>query len=368
MRCHWPRTTTDSRSVTDAAAASRAAVGELVASSSNAPSPRPAPNPVVACAGHRQHPHPRRDQSGLDAAVDVRREDVDDVAGREQRNRLGVRDPHRRGDETGTEPAQRRRPHQPDVGEHLSPAYGRDHRPPGRFAAVRAASRAAPRRRAAAPAAGRRRPHVAPAATSRAATTTGTRAGEAAPARAGRRPPSRPAGRPPAAVVARPRPGGARAATGPAGRARRRPASSRARVTAGRTGASGRRSRAGTRSRRRGRAGAASASTSRSRTPMMFSANTRSTSSWVTPSPCSRPASRSVTSATDVKQSPSSRARDASGTPVMPTTDQPCAACHSDSARVENRGPLTTTRVPPSTTGSPRSRPAASATCRPFGQ
>ena len=36
----------------------------------------------------------------------------------------------------------------------------------------------------------------------------------------------------------------------------------------------------------------------------------------------------------------------------------PAPACHSDSARLENRGPLTTTRVPPSTTGSPRSRPA----------
>jgi len=29
----------------------------------------------------------------------------------------------------------------------------------------------------------------------------------------------------------------------------------------------------------------------------------------------------------------------------MPTTDHPAAACHCDSARLENRGPLTTTRV-----------------------
>jgi len=33
----------------------------------------------------------------------------------------------------------------------------------------------------------------------------------------------------------------------------------------------------------------------------------------------------------------------------MLTSDQPCAANQADSARVENRGPCTTTIVPPST-------------------
>ena len=57
----------------------------------------------------------------------------------------------------------------------------------------------------------------------------------------------------------------------------------------------------------------------------------------------------SVTHATEVKHSASSRATDASGMPVIPTTDQPAAECHCDSARLENRGPLITTSVPPST-------------------
>src|SRR5690349_5791215 len=47
----------------------------------------------------------------------------------------------------------------------------------------------------------------------------------------------------------------------------------------------------------------------------------------------------------------------------MPTTDQPCAACHCDSARVENRGPLITTIVPSGTT-----LPAAITVARPAGQ
>src|SRR5207244_12842565 len=49
----------------------------------------------------------------------------------------------------------------------------------------------------------------------------------------------------------------------------------------------------------------------------------------------------------------------------MPTTDQPCAACHWDSARVENRGPLITTMVPPATTVS---LPTATTVRRPAGQ
>ena len=48
----------------------------------------------------------------------------------------------------------------------------------------------------------------------------------------------------------------------------------------------------------------------------------------------------------------SSRARTASGCPVMLTSDQPCAAKCRDSARVEKRGPSTTTIVPPSSTES----------------
>ena len=45
----------------------------------------------------------------------------------------------------------------------------------------------------------------------------------------------------------------------------------------------------------------------------------------------------------------------------------PASACHSDSARVENRGPLTTTRVPPSTRAA-RGRDAAASGCaRPSG-
>ncbi len=52
----------------------------------------------------------------------------------------------------------------------------------------------------------------------------------------------------------------------------------------------------------------------------------------------------------------------------MPTTDQPCAWCHNDSARVEKRGPSTTTSVPPSTGSQSRPRAAFSATARPVGQ
>ena len=59
-----------------------------------------------------------------------------------------------------------------------------------------------------------------------------------------------------------------------------------------------------------------------------------------------------------------SRAMDASGMPVIPTTDQPAAACHCDSARVEKRGPLITTSVPPSTAAGLAARNAA----RPRGQ
>ena len=40
----------------------------------------------------------------------------------------------------------------------------------------------------------------------------------------------------------------------------------------------------------------------------------------------------------------------------MPTSDQPWAAYHFDSARVENRGPSMTTIVPPSTTSGSAAR------------
>ena len=43
----------------------------------------------------------------------------------------------------------------------------------------------------------------------------------------------------------------------------------------------------------------------------------------------------------------------------MFTSDHPCAACHCDSARVENRGPSITTMVPPSTSRSPCSAAGA---------
>ena len=49
---------------------------------------------------------------------------------------------------------------------------------------------------------------------------------------------------------------------------------------------------------------------------------------------------------------------------VIPMIDQPCDWNSSDSAREEKRGPLTTTRVPPSVTG----RPDPSAAARPCGQ
>ena len=100
----------------------------------------------------------------------------------------------------------------------------------------------------------------------------------------------------------------------------------------------------------------------------MFSAKTWRTSSWVTPDSPSTPASRSVTSATVVKHMASSRAMAASGIPVIPTTLQPACWCQRLSAREENRGPLTTTRVPPSSTASPASRAARTTTGRPRGQ
>ena len=55
----------------------------------------------------------------------------------------------------------------------------------------------------------------------------------------------------------------------------------------------------------------------------MLSAKTRSTSAWETASPPSTPASWSVTSAIVVKHIASSRASEASGMPVIPTTVQP---------------------------------------------
>ena len=69
-----------------------------------------------------------------------------------------------------------------------------------------------------------------------------------------------------------------------------------------------------------------------------------------------------------MQQSAISRARTASGCPVMPTTDQPWAENHRDSARVEKRGPSTTTSVPPSVTAQSAVRAASSATARPVGQ
>ncbi len=65
---------------------------------------------------------------------------------------------------------------------------------------------------------------------------------------------------------------------------------------------------------------------------------------------------------------PSSRARAASGYWVMLTTDHPAAENHCDSARVEKRGPWMTTTVPPSCTGTPSARAAASVTPPSSGQ
>src|SRR5438874_2188816 len=55
---------------------------------------------------------------------------------------------------------------------------------------------------------------------------------------------------------------------------------------------------------------------------------------------------------------PSSRARYASGYCVMLTTSQPCVRNHADSARVEKRGPCTTTTVPRSCSRTPVPRAA----------
>ena len=52
----------------------------------------------------------------------------------------------------------------------------------------------------------------------------------------------------------------------------------------------------------------------------------------------------------------------------MLMTDQPAEANQADSARVENRGPSTTTTVPPSWTVMPSASPAATATARSSGQ
>ena len=253
MRCHCPRTTTDSRSVTDAAA-SRAAVGELVASSSSAPSPRPAPNPVERECGTDSTRAPAATSRASTPPSTFAARMSTTSPGREQRNRLGVRDPHRRGDETRTEPAQRRRPHQADVGEHLSPAYRRDHRPTGRLPrGTQRALRHRARRATLHPhvlrsqrgtsgdiarsdndrhtGRGRRRQRV---------QCEGHRAGQ----QAGCQQPSSP-GHGPAGL--------AQPAVQPGGCGVCRPGHVRPAVTAGRTGASGRRSRAGTSSRRPGR-------------------------------------------------------------------------------------------------------------------
>ena len=53
----------------------------------------------------------------------------------------------------------------------------------------------------------------------------------------------------------------------------------------------------------------------------------------------------------------------------MLTTGPPIAAYQRDSARVENRGPSTTTIVPPSVTATARApRPSARTVARPAGQ
>jgi hypothetical protein len=52
----------------------------------------------------------------------------------------------------------------------------------------------------------------------------------------------------------------------------------------------------------------------------------------------------------------------------MLTTAPPMLANHTDSARVEKRGPSTTTMVPPSTTSMPCVRAASAAVARPIGQ
>ena len=74
-----------------------------------------------------------------------------------------------------------------------------------------------------------------------------------------------------------------------------------------------------------------------------------STSAWVTPSPASTPASRSVTTRDrGVAERPARGRSTPPASRSCPTTDRPRAACQRDSARVEKRGPLTTTSVPPS--------------------
>ena len=64
----------------------------------------------------------------------------------------------------------------------------------------------------------------------------------------------------------------------------------------------------------------------------------------------------------------SSRARTASGCPVIPISVQPCAAYHCDSARVEKRGPSMTTSVPDPAGTQPAFRAASIACARPDGQ
>ena len=59
----------------------------------------------------------------------------------------------------------------------------------------------------------------------------------------------------------------------------------------------------------------------------------------------------------------------ASGMAVMPTMDQPWAWCIRDSAALENRGPPTTTSVPPSVADRrPSSRTADNTAARPRSQ
>ena len=69
-----------------------------------------------------------------------------------------------------------------------------------------------------------------------------------------------------------------------------------------------------------------------------------------------------------MKHSASSRASAASGIAVMPMMVAPLRWYSADSARVEKRGPLITTRVPPSVSSVPVPAAARPAAARPVGQ
>ena len=245
----------------------------------------------TAAAGH----HGPRDGNALD-----RHEHVDVVTGPDQSRGRRVRDPHRIGDLA----RQSGRPRSPGptrrgVGQHLALPRGR------RPAPGRPRRRASRPRRAALAGGGARRPRrrrwpaPRPAGTSREASRTGEPAGAA---RTGRTSPTAEPAATSAADAAADRPGAA-AQRHPARRSARRVSvlgsAAPQRSRAARTAASGRPARAGTGSGRRPAASRPTACSSVLE-PLHVAAEHRSTSSWVTPSPDSTPASRSVTRATAV--------------------------------------------------------------------